>query len=141
MKKSKPAAIKHLTLSVGTPELTEAPGIRYVDQGLSISAVPCTIHAPVDGGRIMSDRAYVLINVQPGRTSDVVRALSGIKQIKTIDPCWGKPDIIVVVEVSDQDALTQLVLSRIHEIDGVLQTDTHLVYQLKISNVKVSNAK
>ena len=66
----------------------------------------------------MSDRAYVLINVQPGHTSDVVRALSGIKQIKTIDPCWGKPDIIVVVEVSDQDALTQLVLSRIHEIEG-----------------------
>jgi nitrate reductase NapAB chaperone NapD len=84
----------------------------------------------------MSDRAYVLINVQPGRTSDVVRALSGIKQIKTIDPCWGKPDIIVVVEVSDQDALTQLVLSRIHEIDGVLQTDTHLVYRLKASNAK-----
>ncbi len=120
MKKTKSAAATHLTLSVGNPALTEAPGIRYVDRGLPISAVPCTIHAPVDGGRIMSDRAYVLINVQPGRTSDVVRALSGIKQIKTIDPCWGKPDIIAVVEVSDQDALTQLVLSRIHEIDGVL---------------------
>jgi nitrate reductase NapAB chaperone NapD len=84
----------------------------------------------------MSDRAYVLINVLPGRTSDVVRALSGIKQIKTIDPCWGKPDIIVVVEVSDQEALTQLVLSRIHEIDGVSQTDTHLVYRLKVSKAK-----
>jgi len=35
------------------------------------------------------------------------------------------------VEVSDQEALTQLVLSRIHEIDGVSQTDTHLVYRLK----------
>jgi len=66
----------------------------------------------------------------------VVRALSEIKQIKTIDPCWGKPDIIVVVEVSDQDAMTQLVLKRIHEIDGVSQTDTHLVYQLKDSPAK-----
>ncbi len=79
----------------------------------------------------MSDRAYVLINVLPGRTSDVVRALTEIKQIKTIDPCWGKPDIIAVVEVPDQDALTQLVLSRIHAIDGVSQTDTHMVYRLK----------
>ncbi|NOT24246.1 MAG: Lrp/AsnC ligand binding domain-containing protein [Nitrospiraceae bacterium] len=84
----------------------------------------------------MSDRAYVLINVLPGRTSDVVRALSGIKQLKTIDPCWGKPDIIVVAEVPDQDALTQLVLSRIHEIEGVSQTDTHLVYRLKADNGK-----
>ncbi len=36
----------------------------------------------------MSDRAYVLINVLPGQTADVVRALSQIKEIKTIDPCW-----------------------------------------------------
>ena len=64
----------------------------------------------------------------------MARALCGIKQIKTIDPCWGKPDIIVLVEVSDQDAMTQLVLSRIHEIDGVSQTETHLVYRLKTTN-------
>jgi nitrate reductase NapAB chaperone NapD len=136
MKKSKPAVATLPKSSVGIPALTEATGIRYVGNEPAIPAVPCTIHAPVDGGIIMSDRAYVLINVLPGRTSDVVRALSEIKQIKTIDPCWGKPDIIVVVEVSDQDALTQLVLSRIHEIDGVSQTDTHLVYRLKDSNAK-----
>jgi nitrate reductase NapAB chaperone NapD len=133
MKKSKSAVAALPLSSVGSLALTAETSIRYVDGN---PAVPCTIHAPVDGGRIMSDRAYVLINVQPGCTSDVVRALSGIKQIKTIDPCWGKPDIIVVVEVSDQDALTQLVLRRIHEIDGVLQTDTHLVYRLKASNAK-----
>ena len=136
MKKPKSAVATLPKSSVDPPALTQATGIRYVGHEPAISAVPCTIHAPVDGGRMMSDRAYVLINVQPGRTSDVVRALSGIKQIKTIDPCWGKPDIIVVAEVSDQDALTQLVLSRIHEIDGVLQTDTHLVYRLKAGNGK-----
>jgi DNA-binding Lrp family transcriptional regulator len=118
MKKSKPAVAKLPTSSVGTPALTEPTGIRYVGHDPAISAVPCTIHAPVDGGRIMSDRAYILINVLPGRTSDVVL------------------DIIVVVEVSDQEALTQLVLSRIHEIDGVSQTDTHLVYRMKTSKAK-----
>jgi nitrate reductase NapAB chaperone NapD len=136
MKKSKPAVVTRPTSSINTPALTEATGIRYVGNDPAIPAVPCTIHAPVDGGLMMSDRAYILINVMPGRTSDVARALSGIKQIKTIDPCWGKPDIIVVVEVPDQDALTQLVLSRIHEIDGVSQTDTHLVYRLKDAKAK-----
>jgi DNA-binding Lrp family transcriptional regulator len=136
MKKSKLAVATLPKSPVGTPALTEATGIRYVGHEPAIPAVPCTIHAPVDGGLIMADRAYVLINVLPGRTSEVVRALSGIKQIKTIDPCWGKPDIIVVVEVSDQDALTHLVLKRIHEIDGVSQTDTHLVYRLKDSKVQ-----
>ena len=77
----------------------------------------------------MSDRAYILINVMPGLTSSVVKALGVIKEIKTIDPCWGKPDIIAVADVPDQDALTQLVLKRIHDIEGVTQTDTHLVYR------------
>ncbi len=84
----------------------------------------------------MADRAYILINVLPGQTTFVVKALGQIKEIKTIDPCWGKPDIIAVVDVPDQDALTQLVLSRIHAIEGVTQTDTHLVYRLQESKVK-----
>jgi nitrate reductase NapAB chaperone NapD len=133
MKKAKSAnAVASLATSATlSPSLTRTSGVRYVDGQPVISSVPCTIHAPVDGGIVMADRAYVLINVQPGQTSSVVRALNDIKQIKTIDPCWGKPDIIVVVEVPDQDALSQLVLSRIHAIPGVTQTDTHLVYRLK----------
>ncbi|MBI5411371.1 MAG: Lrp/AsnC ligand binding domain-containing protein [Nitrospirae bacterium] len=79
----------------------------------------------------MPDRAYVLINALPGQTANVMRALSEIKEIKTIDACWGKPDIFALVEVADQDTLTTLVLSRIHAIEGVAQTDTHLVYRLK----------
>jgi DNA-binding Lrp family transcriptional regulator len=60
-----------------------------------------------------------------------MRALAEIKEIKTIDACWGKPDIFALVEVADQDTLTALVLSKIHAIEGVAQTDTHLVYRLK----------
>jgi DNA-binding Lrp family transcriptional regulator len=95
-----------------------------------------TIHGPSPGDQGMSDRAYVLINVNPGQTSAVVHALKEIKEIKTIDPCWGKPDIIAIVDIPDQDALTQLVLSRIHRIEGVTQTDTHLVYRLKEARTK-----
>lgn len=138
MKKAKSAAALTSVPKSGSPAgtLTGTPGIRYVGSEPAIPAVPCTIHAPVDGGVVMSDRAYVLIHVQPGQTSSVVRALKEIKQIKTIDPCWGKPDIITVVEVADQDALTQLVLSKIHSIEGVTQTDTHLVYRLKEAKAK-----
>ncbi|MCA9471905.1 MAG: Lrp/AsnC ligand binding domain-containing protein [Nitrospira sp.] len=75
-------------------------------------------------------RAYVLINVLPGLIDEVIDRLSEIDEIKTIDSCWGKPDIIALTETSDQEALTQLVLTRIHAIDGVAQTDTHLVYQI-----------
>ncbi len=132
MKKTKPAAADTPSKpSKSASALTETPSIRYRAQESASPTVPCTIQAPVDNGVVISDRAYILIDVLPGRTSDVVKALSDITQIKTIDPCWGKPDIIVVVEVPNQDAMTQLVLSRIHEIDGALKTDTHLVYRLK----------
>ncbi|MGQ0668028.1 MAG: Lrp/AsnC ligand binding domain-containing protein [Nitrospiraceae bacterium] len=116
--------------------LTEAPPLRYGEAEPAPAPIPYTIHAPESGDPLMSDRAYILINVQPGQTSYVVKALAQIKEIKTIDPCWGKPDIIVVVEVRDQEALTQLVLSRIHGIEGVTQTDTHLVYRLKEAKAK-----
>lgn len=74
-------------------------------------------------------RAYILINVLPGLTNQVIKLLSEIKEIKSIDACWGKPDIFALVEGADQESLTQLVLTRIHAIEGVAQTDTHLVYQ------------
>ncbi|HXV68266.1 MAG TPA: Lrp/AsnC ligand binding domain-containing protein [Nitrospira sp.] len=118
------------------PVLTGTEPLRYGDTGSAPATIPYTIHAPASGDPRMSDRAYILINVLPGQTSYVVKALAQIKEIKTIDPCWGKPDIIVVVEVRDQDALTQLVLSRIHGIEGVTQTDTHLVYRLKEAKAK-----
>lgn len=137
MKRPKPvSAGQYQRPGPASATLTGASGIRYVGKEPAIPAVPCTIHAPVDGGVVMADRAYILIHVLPGQTSRVVRALGEIMQIKTIDPCWGKPDIIAVVEVPDQDALTQLVLSRIHTIDGVSQTDTHLVYRLKDTKSK-----
>jgi DNA-binding Lrp family transcriptional regulator len=138
MKKAKSggAATTPSRTSPTSSTLTGKPGIRYVGNEPANPAVPCTIHAPIHGGVVMADRAYVLIHVHPGQTSQVVRALGEIKQIKTIDPCWGKPDIIAVVEVPDQDALTQLVLSRIHAIEGVAQTDTHLVYPLKEAKTK-----
>jgi len=124
--------------SLSKPEslLTGAQRLRYGEPESAPTTIPYTIHAPTSGEPLMSDRAYILINVLPGQTSFVAKALGQIKEIKTIDPCWGKPDIIVVVEVRDQDALTQLVLSRIHGIEGVTQTDTHLVYRLKEAKAK-----
>ena len=77
----------------------------------------------------MPHRAYVLINVVPGLTSQVIKELSAINEIKTIDACWGKPDIVALAEGTDQESLTKLVLTQIHAIEGVAQTDTHLVYK------------
>jgi nitrate reductase NapAB chaperone NapD len=134
--KSVPSSSANRSPSKPESPLTGTQGLRYGEPEPVPSTIPYTIHVPTAGEPLMSDRAYILINVQPGQTSFVVKSLEQIKEIKTIDPCWGKPDIIVVAEVRNQDALTQLVLSRIHAIEGVTQTDTHLVYNLKESKAK-----
>ena len=77
------------------------------------------------------ESAYVLINVLPQQTANVTKLLEEIPEVKIIDACWGKPDIFARVEVASQEALTQLVLTRIHAIEGVSQTDTHLVYTIQ----------
>jgi DNA-binding Lrp family transcriptional regulator len=137
MAKTKPKSVTSaVSPAAPAPLLTGPQRVRYGGAEPLPAALPYTIHAPTSGERLMSDRAYILINVLPGRTTFVMKALGQIKEIKTIDPCWGKPDIIAVVDVPDQDALTQLVLSRIHAIEGVTQTDTHLVYRLQESTVK-----
>jgi len=77
------------------------------------------------------ESAYVLINVLPGQTANVKLQLEEIDEIKMIDACWGKPDIFARVEVKSQEDLTRIVLTRIHAIEGVSQTDTHLVYTIQ----------
>ena len=77
------------------------------------------------------ESAYVLINVLPQQTANVTKLLEEIPEVKIIDACWGKPDIFTRVEVANQEALTKLVLTRIHAIEGVSQTDTHLVYTIQ----------
>ena len=89
--------------------LTGPQRLRYGGSETVSATIPYSIHAPTSGKQLMSDRAYILINVLPGQTSFVVKALGQIKEIKTIDPCWGKPDIIVVADVRNQDELTKLV--------------------------------
>ena len=132
--KSIPSSTSSSKASARKPVLTGQSdfAIKHPTSG----SVPYTIHGPEPGGHGTSDRAYILINVMPGMTSSVVTALGEIKEIKTIDPCWGNPDIIAIAQIPDQDALTQLVLSRIHGIEGVTQTDTHLVYRLKEARSK-----
>lgn len=110
-------------------KLTAPEPVRYGEDPSNPAPAPLPDPGLALGAPLMSDRAYILINVAPGLTSSVVKSLEQIKGITTVDPCWGKPDIIVVADVPDQDALTQLVMSRIHAIEGVTQTDTHLVYR------------
>jgi DNA-binding Lrp family transcriptional regulator len=72
-------------------------------------------------------RVYVFIKVQPRKAREVVSKIAQIAGVKAAHPCWGLPDIIAEAEVENETALENLVLEQIQAIEGVTETDTHVV--------------
>lgn len=72
-------------------------------------------------------RAYILVNVTPGKVKDVIKKLARLRGVKAADACWGVPDVFVAVEIAGEDELSQLVLQEIQSIEGIEKTDTHIV--------------
>ncbi len=78
----------------------------------------------------MASAAYILVSVEAGHAKEVlgtIRALDGVKQAHT---CWGQPDIFAFCEFPDDKHLADVVLERIHNLDGVRSTETHLVVEM-----------
>lgn len=74
--------------------------------------------------------AYVLVSVEPGKNEPVVASLRAMPAVKQAHSCWGKPDIFAFVEVENETALAQTVLTHIQSIAGVRDTETHIVVAL-----------
>jgi len=74
-------------------------------------------------------KAYVFVNVAAGQSAEVVKRLRSIKGVKSVDVCWGLPDIIALVEAGNPKTLQGLVVDEIQKTPGVNQTDTHIVWE------------
>ena len=74
-------------------------------------------------------RAYVLINVRPGKVRDVVDAVSQMEGVRHADACWGLPDVFVYVETPNEKDLNQLVIDKIQKLEGVERTETHITVE------------
>ncbi len=72
-------------------------------------------------------KAFVLVNVRAGRNPEVVRALRGVEGVTMAHVCWGRPDIVALVEARNERALQNLVLEKVQTIEGIESTDTHIV--------------
>lgn len=73
---------------------------------------------------------FVLMNVQAGFVESVVRNLDKIEEVKESFPVTGGIDIIVKVEGPDVETIAKTILAKIHSIEGVSRTETHIVVPL-----------
>ncbi len=72
----------------------------------------------------MSLKAYILINTQIGKTSQVAETLRQMPEVKRLDIIMGPYDIIAEVETEDHQALSEVVLKRLQNIDYIQHTMT-----------------
>jgi DNA-binding Lrp family transcriptional regulator len=68
--------------------------------------------------------AYVLINVESGKSRKVYDQLQKISNITDISAVTGPYDLIVTIQSTDFNVLGRMVLDKIQAIDGVEKTLT-----------------
>jgi DNA-binding Lrp family transcriptional regulator len=74
-------------------------------------------------------RAYILINVRPGKVREIVAAVSQMEGVRHADACWGLPDVFAYVETPSEKKLNELVMDQIQELEGVERTETHIAVE------------
>ena len=79
----------------------------------------------------MSIKAYILINTQIGKTTEVVKQLKAMPEIKHMDVIMGPYDIIAQVETDSHDSLSHMVMQQLQSIDAIKHTMTCTVVNLE----------
>ena len=75
-------------------------------------------------------QAYVLMEIEMGRTDHVVEQLQMIDAATRVAVTTGVYDIVVLLEVDDLEALYDITIHRIHQIEGIKDTSTAVIEKM-----------
>lgn len=76
---------------------------------------------------MMKAKAYILIEVKAGQTSEVVIELNELAGVRSVDAITGPYDVIATVEAVDQRAIGRLVMDDLQQLPGIKRTITCVV--------------
>ncbi len=74
--------------------------------------------------------AYILMEIELGKTDDVVQALRKINEATTIAVTTGGYDIVVLLETISLEELYEITVGKIHKIPGIKDTQTAVVEKI-----------
>lgn len=77
----------------------------------------------------MGMAGLVNINVAPGKFYDVAEKLSELGEVKNVWGAYGDVDLIAHIE--GEETLSDVVIRKIHAIEGVTHTSTTVLIPLK----------
>ena len=70
------------------------------------------------------DTAFILLKTEPARERDVYAALSNIVEVIETHALYGEYDMLALVECANSKELTNLLMQKMRQIDGVKETET-----------------
>ena len=71
-------------------------------------------------------KAFIMIDVMPGRETSVELAVQKIAGVQMVHQVTGEHDLIAFVDAKPYEEFA-VILSTIRKLDGVRDTDSHLV--------------
>jgi DNA-binding Lrp family transcriptional regulator len=74
--------------------------------------------------------AYILMEIELGKTDDVVEALRKINEATTVAVTTGGYDIVVLLETVSLEELYEITVGKIHKIQGIKETHTAVVEKM-----------
>ena len=77
-----------------------------------------------------SVKAYVLMEIEIGRTDDVVEHLRKIPQATKVAITTGGYDIVMLLEVANLEELYDITVHQIHNAPGIKDTQTAVVEKM-----------
>ncbi len=75
----------------------------------------------------MPTKAYLMLKVKTGKSQGVLKVLRDVEGVEQAHACFGQPDIFGLIHAEDEKALAQVIMTKVHSIPGVEETDTHIV--------------
>ncbi len=69
-------------------------------------------------------RAYILIEMVAGHSRALVASLQGGASVVAVDRVTGPFDVVAILEGKDINAISDIVTSEIHSLEGVVRTTT-----------------
>jgi DNA-binding Lrp family transcriptional regulator len=75
-------------------------------------------------------KAYVLIQVEPGKTGRVAKEVLNVQGVASAEGVTGPYDVIAVVEARNLDDLGRRVIGSIQALEGILRTLPCTIVQL-----------
>jgi DNA-binding Lrp family transcriptional regulator len=81
---------------------------------------------------IMTEKvlAYILMDLELGRTDDVVEALRKIDEATAVAVTTGNYDVVVLLETKNLEELYEITVQKIHKIPGIKETQTAVVEKM-----------